>query len=197
VLTGGALAAIPISLWLGRAPLGELFSGNSFPTHFINALLSFADLLSGITTYTYIVGDPAGLFAHRVVSLGLLTGLALVLFFDIRGKSDPRIKLLSGGIVCSLISFLIIAGPTGLRPGSERYGLFVIAPILVLLSWTLSRPFSFVSTAGIWLAPFLGTLALISLGLNYFAPLRLSGGKLERTTRGEATEPLQSNQRCR
>jgi hypothetical protein len=121
LLIGGALAAIPVSLWVGRAPLGELFSRNSFPTHFINAILSFADLLSGITTYTYIVGDPTGLFAHRMVSLGLLAGIVLVLFLDRRCPSGPLMRILFVGFACSLISFLIVAGPVGLRPNSERY----------------------------------------------------------------------------
>jgi hypothetical protein len=93
---------------------------------------------------------------------------------------------LFAGLVASVISFLIIAGPTGLRPGTERYALFMIAPVLVLLSAALARPFNVASTAGFWFAPFLGSLALIGVWLNYFEPLRVSGGQARDTDAGRA-----------
>jgi hypothetical protein len=52
----------------------------------------------------------------------------------------------------------------------------------VLLSAVLARPLNRVSTAGLWIAPFLGALALISVWLNYFEPLRASGGELSTAT---------------
>jgi hypothetical protein len=85
-----------------------------------------------------------------------------------------------------VISFLIIAGPEGLHPGTERYALFLVAPVLVLLSAALARPFNVTSTAGLWFAPFLGSLALIGVWLNYFEPLRVTGGEARDTDEGRA-----------
>jgi len=58
----------------------------------------------------------------------------------------------------------------------------MVAPVLVLLSAVLARPFNMTSTAGLWFAPFLGALALISVWLNYLEPLRVSGGRLSTAT---------------
>jgi hypothetical protein len=179
MLIGVTLIAIPVSLWTGRAPLGELLSGG-YAQHLVNAVLRIGDLFSGITVYRYIVGDTVGqvgLILHRIVIFSVLTGLLLTLFWGARTTQDPRITSLSVGLAASVLPFLIIAGPDGLRPGSERYALFMIAPVLVLLSAALARPFNVASAAGLWFAPFLGSLALISVWLNYFEPLRVSGGE--------------------
>jgi hypothetical protein len=185
LLIGGILTAIPVSLWIGRAPLGELLSGG-YAQHLVNVMLRIGDLFSGITVYRYIVADPVGLILHRVIIFFVLAGLPLALFWGARTPRDPRITSLSVGFAASVISFLIIAGPEGLRPGTERYALFMIAPVLVLLSVALARPFNVATTAGLWLAPFLGSLALISVWLNYFAPLRVSGGEARDTAEGRA-----------
>ena len=190
VLIGGTLIAIPVSLWIRRARLGELLSGRysfeSFPQHLVSALLRFGDLFSGITVYRYIVGEPGGLFLHRGIIFAVLTGLPLALFLGPRTTLDPRVTTLCAGLVASVISFLIIAGPIGLRPGYERYALFMIAPVLVLLSAAVARPFNVASSAGLWLAPLLGSLAFISVWLNYFEPLRVSGGQARDTEAGRA-----------
>jgi hypothetical protein len=178
VFIGGTLTAIPVSLWIGRAPLRELLSGGCpLVQHLVNALLRIGDLFSGITVYRYVVGDPVGLILHRVIIFFVLIGLLLALFWGARTTRDARITTLSAGLAASVIPFLIIAGPDGLRPGSERYALFMVAPVLVLLSAALARPFNVASTAGLWFAPLLGSLALTGVWLNYFEPLRVFGGE--------------------
>lgn len=142
-------------------------------------MFRIGDLFSGISTHRSIVGDPVGLILHRVIIFAVRIGLLLALFVGARGTQDPRITKLAVGLAASVIPFLIIAGPDGLRPGFERYALFMFAPVLVLLSAVLARPFNMTSTAGLWFAPFSGSLALISVWLNYFEPLRLSGGNRE------------------
>jgi hypothetical protein len=193
VLIGGTLIAIPISLWLGRLPLGEILSGRLDPQHFVNALLRIGDLFSGITVYRYIAGEPVGLILHRVIISFVLAALVLSLCFGPRTTRDPRLLTLLAGLAVSVISFLIIAGWEGLHEGTERYALFMVAPVLVLLSAALARPFNVASTAGLWFAPFLGSLALISIWLNYFEPLRLSGGQARDTDAGRAfrTAPVE------
>jgi hypothetical protein len=186
VLIAGSIIAIPVSLWLGRLPLREIVSGEYNPVHFVNALLRIGDLFSGITVYRYIVGEPVGLILHRIIICLALTGMVFALFLDPRSARDPRTTTLSTGLAISVISFLIIGGWEGLHEGTERYALFMVAPGLVLLSTALARPFNRASSAGLWFAPLLGGLALISVWLNYFEPLRVSGGQPRDTDAGRA-----------
>jgi hypothetical protein len=187
VLIGGTLAAIPVSLWIGRAPLKGLVGGGYWHfQHLITlTLVRIADQFSGISAYQEF-GDPVGLVLHRVIIFAVLIGLSAALVVGARGTQDPRITKLAAGVVASVIPFVIIAGGDGLRPGSERYALFMITPVLVLLCTVLARPFNVASTAGLWLAPFLGALALISVWLNYFEPLRAGGGRSTDTMAGRA-----------
>jgi hypothetical protein len=190
MLIGGTLTAILVSLWMRWAKVEKLLTGRyslgSLPHHFFNALLQFGDLFSGITVYRDIVGDPVGLIVHRMIILCALIGSTLTLFWGARTRRDPRITTLLIGLATSVISFLIIGGPTGLRPGSERYALFMVAPVLVLLSASLARPFNAPSRAGLWFALFLGSVALISVWFNFFEPLRVSGGQARDTEAGKA-----------
>jgi len=184
MLIGALLAAIPISLWVGRAPLRGLFGGGYWHLQHlvIRTSVLIGDQFSGIGAYRARVGDPIGLVLHRVIISSVLIGLSVALFLGARGTQDPRITKLSAGVIASVIPFVIIAGGDGFRPSLERYALWMITPVLVLLSAVLARPLNRVSTAGLWIAPFLGALALISVWLNYFEPLRASGGGLSTTT---------------
>jgi len=182
VLIGGALASIPVSLWVGRAPLKDLFASGywHFQHLIILSLVLIGDEFSGITLYRSIVGDPIGLTLHRIIISAVLMGLSVVLFVGARGTQDARITKLAVGVIAAVIPFVIIAGGDGLR--TDRYALFMVAPVLALLSTVLARPFNKTSTAGLWFAPFLGALALISVWLNYLEPLRASGGRLSTAT---------------
>jgi hypothetical protein len=182
LLIGGILAAIPISLWIGRAPLKGFFSGGYWHLqHLVMlTLVLIGDQFSGITAYRSIVGDPIGLILHRVIIFAVLIGLSVALFVGARGTQDLRITKLAVGVIAAVILFVIIAGKDGLQ--TERYALFMIAPVLVLLSAVLARPFNMASTVGLWFAPLLAVTALISVWLNYFEPLRVSGGGLSTAT---------------
>jgi hypothetical protein len=187
MLIGGTLTAILVSLWMRWEKVEKLLTGryspDSLPHHFFNALLKFGDLFSGIAVYRdEIVGDPVGLTVHRVIISCALGVLALTLFCGVRTRRDPRITTLLVGLATSVIAFLIIGGPSGLR--AERYALFMVAPVLVLLSASLARPFNVTSRAGLWFALFLGSAALISIWFNYFEPLRISGGQARDTETG-------------
>jgi len=194
LLIGAALASIPVSLWVGRAPLKDLFaSGYWHFQHLITlTLVRITDQFSGISAYQAMVGDPVGLILHRVIISAVLIGLSVALFVGAQGTQDPRITKLAVGIVASVIPFVIIAGRDGLHSGSERYALFMITPVLVLLSAVLARPFNVASAAGLWFAPLLGALALLSVWLNYFEPLRVSGGQARDDILGRAfrTAPI-------
>src|SRR5215469_10622974 len=195
LLLGVTLAAIPVSLWIGRAPLRGLFaSGYWHLQHLvILSLVLIGDEFSGITVYRSIVGDPIGLILHRIIISAVLMGLSVALFVGARGTQDPRITKVTVGVVAAIISFVIIGGGDGLR--TDRYALFMVAPVLVLLSAVLARPINMTSTAGLWFAPLLGVLALTSVWLNYFEPFRVSGGRLStasidgRAARTAAIEP--------
>ena len=110
LLLGGTLAAIPVSLWIGRAPLRGLFGGGYWHLQHlvILSLVLIGDEFSGITVYRSIVGDPVGLILHRVIISAVLMGLSVALFVGARGTQDPRITKLAVGVVAAVISFVII-----------------------------------------------------------------------------------------
>jgi hypothetical protein len=131
MLIGALLAAIPISLWVGRAPLRGLFGGGYWHLQHlvIRTSVLIGDQFSGIGVYRARVGDPIGLVLHRVIISSVLIGLSVALFLGARGTQDPRITKLSAGVIASVIPFVIIAGGDGLRPSLERYALWMITPV--------------------------------------------------------------------
>ena len=192
VLAGGTLAALLLALRIGSIMPGAMRLDTFTPARLVSAdywlLLAalFADLFSGVTVYTAIAGAPDCIVAHRIVGAGVLLAALVLLLI---GPRDRRASLLLGGLAVSAFAFAVLVGPSQLGPGLERYALFLLAPVLTLVSIALGRVFAGSGSVGVWCAGALGGLALAGLWINHFAPLRLTGGHAHDTFRTAAIEP--------
>lgn len=185
LVAGGAMVALALALRLGSIGPSEMASA----AYWLRIAGLFSDLFSGVTVFSYIVGPPDGIILHRVIaSLVLVVSLG-VLLIGARSVRDSRATALLAGLALSVVAFAVFVGPSGLSPHRERYALFFVAPVLLLVSMALGRAFGEHSAGGVWFAATLGCLALVSMWVNYFEPLRLTGGRSHETFRTAAIEP--------
>jgi hypothetical protein len=148
-------------------------------------------LFSGATT----VADVAGPLSASVrttldlVAIVVLVLPALLVIPRLRAAHSSRAAWLLGGFVVSFVAFHIVAGPTALESGRERYGLAFLVPEIVLCAIALdalaaSRPV--LSRAAIALT--IVSLTSLTIG-GYFFPLLSRGGDARAGLRTGAVEP--------
>ena len=194
---------ISVVLYLNNSAIASRFSNvfanltnmNGWLTHLANIV----GLLSGESTYEFLVGPQHGTIAswERIV-----TGLSLAIFFlgacEAALNRDGRLAALLFGISSALIGLLLIAGPQALRPHFERYGYFAIVPTLIGIAWSICQlcrtvtigPQSWESLS-LMILPVLATFGLISFQKRYFDVYLDTGGTLQahRTFRTANPEP--------
>lgn len=154
--------------------------------------LSLGDLFSGATVYNFLVRDLplSGVLANIVT--WSMAGLALsaLVWRSLRASWSIEMALFSG-LLLVIFVYGILAGPSGLQPGFERYGLVLIAPILAIVAAGLGVIFGRDGRRGIWLAALIGWLGLASIGLDYFVPLLRTGGRTADPASVAAVDPKQ------
>ena len=146
-------------------------------------------LYSGVTTVWFIAGplpDPAVVAAKSLAAMALLLpiGLAWREFWTHR-----HAPWLLAGIGASLLVFHVVAGPAALRPGFERYALFLVVPLILLSAIAIDSLVDRQMVAG-W-----GTVAVTcaamatTLSAGYFYPLVVRGGDAATAFRTAVVEP--------
>jgi hypothetical protein len=94
-----------------------------------------------------------------------------------------------GGFCLSLAAFHIVAGPTALMPGRERYGLAFLTPSIVLAAVAIDA----LAASKPMLARTATALAVVSCTAvvvgGYFVPLVVRGGDVRAGLRTGAVEP--------
>lgn len=160
------------------------------PGAWLDLMLGVTRLFSGVTVARYIGGPVADLPAV-LADLVTLTAFAMPIVFGWKtfaraGASGPW---LLAGIAASLVAFHVVAGPEALQPGRERYGMFLLTPLVILCAigfaaGTERMPrASFAITALLCL-----TLFAVLIG-GYFAPLIRRGGDTHQAFRTGPVEP--------
>lgn len=169
--------------------------------------VNYERIFSGATTYRYIPGS----FAHvsdmqgvpmpdprwwdvalLLVGAGILAHLVGHLWRRSTNASLGVDRCLVAGWALALTSFFAIAGVTALLPGSERYGLFLVAPSVLIFTRSVVLFIERRPVAAPGLKIFLAIVAWTSLGSFYFCYFRFfetTGGESELTFRTARTEP--------
>lgn len=150
------------------------------------------DLLSGTTIYRYIpavqlqAAEPATLVYRLAVWLTIAAaGYGL-------WQRDATVRVLLAGWCCGLAAFYLVAGPQAIRPGFERYGMWMIGPAALLLAlgvrWWMPQPHCsgpLRPAAALLLA----WAMLAGFGWHYFRPIALGLGDSHVAFRTATVEP--------
>jgi len=159
-------------------------------------VVAVGDLLSGLTIYRFIAGDPpnAWIIVERSVFWALTIYLTVrVLPTWLRSREGMKLGLFGGGLV-ALLAFYILVGDAALSPGWERYGVWIISPACVIFGLLIS---SLGTSAASRSAQTMGVIAaclfmLAGFCRNYFAVLETSGGAAHLAFRTGPVEPKQA-----
>jgi len=193
--TAGAarIAIVPTSPVPGTESLWERATSPSEWAAFVGLL---GHLLSGITSYRYIVG-PVPDFAVRVHELVFWSFFGLCILGGAlahwRRRALRELALLAG-FTAMLAGFFLVAGTKSISPHDERYALFCVAPAIVLtaLGWRASADLHRRARLARLAALGVGVLALVSVATHYFGAIRATGGRSQQTFHTGPVEPKQA-----
>ena len=181
---GVAVAGAGLLVWFSPAvraatapALGRIFDVSEWSRY----VVAVGDLLSGLTIYRFIAGEPPA--AWIIVERSVFWSLTIYLLIRalpawIRSRDDVKLGLLGGAFV-AVVAFYVLIGAEGLSPGWERYGVWIISPACVILALLIS---SLGISAASRSAQTIGVTAacvfmLVGFYRNYFAVLESSGGR--------------------
>ncbi len=196
---GLAVAGAGLLVWLSPAvrdatapALGRAFDMSGWSSY----VVAVGDLLSGLTIYRFIAGEPPN--AWIIVERSVFWSLTIYLVVRVLPawlKSREGVKLgLLGGALIALLAFYLLMGAEALSPGWERYGVWIISPACVILGLLIS---SVGTSAASRSAQTIGVIAacvfmLVGFYRNYFAVLETSGGAAHLAFRTGPVEPKQA-----
>jgi hypothetical protein len=178
-----------------------LLASRAAPGNGLRFLGHYGRLISGATLYEFVVGP----LSPR--TRDLYDGAFWVLFLAMLAFGVPRLAqnrqwdrlALIAGLGIAALGFYIVGGPDVIQPRSERYGMWLMAPtILVVASLVsavfprpddsargISRPLAFAVMA------IAGWILLFSFKVHYFDAIRATGGESHLAFRTAAVEPKQ------
>ena len=189
----GVLAGLSPAIREAAAPaLGRLFD----PAGWLRYAVAVGDLLSGLTIYRFIAGEPSAawiLVERSLFWLLLAFLLARVLPRWIRARDGVGLALLAG-IFIALVGFYLLMGPEALSPGWERYGVWLLSPACLALGLLIGG-LGTSAAARAWQTVALGVVCLcMLLGFyrNYFAVFETTGGTADWVFRTGPVEPKQA-----
>jgi hypothetical protein len=117
--------------WMSVIP-GRLTS----PERWLRFATNVLQLTSGTTVSEYLVGARRYATASDLLMLGLIFA---VVAGSVRAKwSRPERRLLVG-LAFSLVAFYLLAGNGAIEAGLERYALFLVAPIYLLIAIAIGK----------------------------------------------------------
>ena len=154
-----------------------------------NLFVLYGDLISGATIYKYIVGPISNLTKTFHFIFFWIFILPIILYgcwMEIRRQQLQATGIFLGGGL-GLVTLYLLVGTYPLSPNYERYSQFLVVPTIFLLIRGLDM-FSSIKAPYI-IAIFISVFWIVSVILNYFVPLRLTGSVSHRTFRTASIEP--------
>lgn len=156
-------------------------------------LVLYGRLLSGVTVYQYIAGPvgPAAMAVHDAVFWLVALPLAGLGTRQWIRERRWRELGLAAALVLTLMGLYVGVGLWTIRPGTERYALFCVAPSTVLAAmWLSSLAVSRLRRRIVTgLVVFAGCALLTGFYLDYFAAFRRTGGLSHETFWTADVEP--------
>lgn len=142
-----AVAAIPIALWMvmriANNPDTTLPSVSmvidrvTSPWRWAERAWGFINLTSGVSTVAHVaapVRAPVSIAANAAMALLFTMGVAA----GWRSIRTPRYgRWLLGGMLAAFVAFHIVAMDLALHPTLERYGLFMLVPMLIVVAMAM------------------------------------------------------------
>ena len=201
---GAAIAVaigIPAALWMLKTlarrpntsiPSIEIVTGRALsPGAWFDTATGVVRLFSGISAVADIAGAPPALSTvvlDVVAAMVLLVPLVLALR-TLVSAHEGRGAWMAAGVLTSLAAFHIVAGPTALGSGRERYGMVFLVPAIVLAAVAIDA-LSPTRPAVARTATALAAISFAALTLGgYFMPLLAHGGHARAGLRTGTVEP--------
>jgi hypothetical protein len=194
-----AVLAVPFAVWLAiqvaRNPQTSLPSISmvidriTSPSLWVARAWGFVNLLSGVSPLVHIAGPLPGWTALAAnIAIAAIALAALVVGWP-RLRVHRHAGWLLAGIGFAFAAFHVVAMDEALSPTSERYGVFMLVPMLVAIATAIDALTGRNSLAG--RAAALVTAALMAAMLigGYFVPLWTTGGNAMIAYRTGDTEP--------
>lgn len=198
------IAIVPLGLliWLGLIMRNSIGPDTPLPSiavmidrllspgAWLNLMLGVTRLFSGVTIARYIggpVADSPALLADIVTLMAF--AVPIVLGWKAFSGNDAKGPWLFAGTAASLLAFHVVAGPEALRPGHERYGMFLLAPLVILCAIGLAALAERAPRTSFALTALVVSTALAVLIGGYFAPLIRRGGDTHQAFRTGQVEP--------
>lgn len=183
-----AIIAIPLAAWMAvriahnpnttLPSVGMVIERIISPGEWLHRFWGFVNLLSGVSTAVHIAAPMRSNVATAInIATALLAAAGLVVGWRTFRSNRQGLALL-GGIAIAFIGFHIVAMDLALEPTLERYGLFMLVPMVVVIAMASG-------TASILLSLL---LAAVTIG-GYFYPLATRGGDAMATYRTGAEDP--------
>lgn len=160
------------------------------PGAWLDLIQGVIGLFSGVTIARYIGGpvpDVAVLLASLVTLMAFAVPIAVA--WNIFAGNGGKGPWLLAGITVGLVAFHAVAGPEGLQPGRERYGMFLLSPLVILCAIGLAAFAERAPRASFALTALVFSTLLAVLVGGYFAPLLRRGGDTHQAYRTGHVEP--------
>jgi hypothetical protein len=195
----GAIVALPVMAWLAvrvaanpntsLPSISMVIERVTSPQLWAARAWGFVALFSGISTAIHIGGPIQPAVANTAnVSVALLLLLTIVSGWKAL-REHRHASWLMAGIVVAFAGFHVVAMDVALSPTSERYGMFMLVPIVIVLAIAIDAATSRQLVIG-RSAAMMMTAALVAVLVGgYFYPLATRGGDAMTTYRTGTREP--------
>jgi hypothetical protein len=147
------------------------------------------NLLSGVSPIVHIAGPLRPWVANVANGFALIVLLAGAAWGWRSFRSQRHALWLAAGAVMAFAGFHVVAMDAAVYPPTERYSMFMLVPMFILLALSLSAMIDRHAMSG-WFtagATVAGLTALLAGG--YFYPLAVDGGDAMTTYRTATSEP--------
>jgi hypothetical protein len=215
-LAAGLLAMISIAFALGwrsqaHMNLGEYVHATLSPPSIMNFSNDALGLFSGEQVYySMSLGEPHDMtaliakfcFTAILMPMVYLIGRTIYIALqDNAGNKSLSVQIMFSfgiGTVIGGLCFLLLGGPEGLKIGYERYGLWLVAPVVILTGISLQRRNLIRRTSPTiptitWaeIGRFQAVVILVAFAILFQFNMEMTGGRGHKTYRTGTIEPKQ------
>jgi hypothetical protein len=149
------------------------------PALFGTFVALYGDLLSGTTIYRYFVGNDPSAEIHAAFFWAVFIPVAVLGTYRLWQTGNRKWLFMIAGLLLSLVSFYLVAGPRSISPHYERWAAFLTVPSCVLFAVLLgSLATGARSAAIVQFAVLAISIALLaSFHIHYFVGMQSGEGQ--------------------
>lgn len=159
------------------------------PMRWLSRGWGFINLASGVSTAAHIAAPLSHQLSAMVNAVMALSFAGCIALGWTSLRRQPYALWLIGGMAAAFAGFHVVAMDLALQPTLERYGMFMLVPMMVLLSIAMDAVTTRFRAIGIATTTAIVTLLGAMTVGAYFYPLIARGGDAMATYRTGAREP--------